>query len=55
MTAEEALDICYWAGTNPDVSLVDVSEFNPLIEDYRTARLVANMFYYFLLGRASKV
>lgn len=52
LTAEEALDICYWAGRNPAVALVDISEYNPKIEDYRTGRLVANMFYYFLLGRS---
>lgn len=51
LTAEEALDICYWAGKTPEVSLVDISEYNPAIESYRTGRLVANMFYYFLLGR----
>ena len=55
LTAEEACDICFLAGTSPNVALVDLSEFNPLVEDYRTGRLVANMFYYFLLGRASAV
>jgi formiminoglutamase len=38
------------AGAHPAVRLVDVSELNPLVEDYRSPRLVVNMFYYFLLG-----
>ena len=29
---------------------MDVSEFNPDVEEYRTGRLVAYMFYYFALG-----
>jgi formiminoglutamase len=34
------------------VALFDLSEFNPDIEDYRTGRLVANMFYHFCAGVA---
>jgi arginase family enzyme len=50
LTAQEALDICYLAGQNRKVCLFDLSEFNPLVEDYRTGKLVATMFYYFALG-----
>ena len=42
--------ICYIAGAHPRVALVDVSELNPSVEDYRSPRLVVNMFYYFLMG-----
>ena len=38
------------AGQHKNVLLVDVSELNPKVEDYRTPRLVANMLYHFLLG-----
>jgi len=54
ISAQDALDICFAAGSNPKVKLFDLSEFNPRIEDYRTGRLVAFMFYYFALGLASR-
>ena len=50
ISSQDALDICFLAGSNPKVKLFDLSEFNPLIEDDRTSRLVANMFYYFSMG-----
>ena len=31
---------------------MDVSEFNPAVEGYRTGRLVANLLYYFAIGVA---
>lgn len=34
----------------PQVRLIDVSEYNPTVEEWRTGRLVANMFYYFAMG-----
>ena len=54
LSAQDALDIMYASGAHPNVDLVDLSEFNPDIEEYRTGRLVVNMFYYFCLGRASR-
>jgi formiminoglutamase len=54
LTAQDALDIMYSAGGNPDIKIVDISEFNPLIESDRTARLVAHMLYYFVLGASSR-
>jgi formiminoglutamase len=54
LTAHEALQICELAGSNPSVQLMDLSEFNPQIEAYRTGRLVANMFYYFAMGFARR-
>ncbi|KAI9183632.1 hypothetical protein H9P43_004550 [Blastocladiella emersonii ATCC 22665] len=50
LTAQQALDICYVAGTHPAVKLVDLSEYNPKEEEYRTGRLVAMMAYYFAMG-----
>ena len=48
--SSDALDICLAAGKHPKVELFDLSEFSPEIEEYRTAKLVADMFYYFIMG-----
>jgi len=53
-TAQEAVDICYLSGICPHVKLMDISEFNPDIESYRTGRLVTLMIYYFALGYAQR-
>ncbi len=42
--------MCFVAGADERVALFDLSEFNPDIEHYRTGKLVAAMFYHFLLG-----
>ncbi|KAI9221047.1 hypothetical protein BC828DRAFT_382096 [Blastocladiella britannica] len=54
LSAQQALDICYVAGNHPAVRLFDLSEYNPEIEEYRTGRLVAFMFYHFCLGLATR-
>ena len=54
LSAHDALFMAYAAGLNPRVRLFDLSEFNPKMDEYRTGRLVANMFYYFCLGVASR-
>lgn len=50
LSADDALKICLEAGKCPNTRLFDLSEMNPLVENYRTPRLAVNMFYYFLLG-----
>lgn len=50
ISSEDAFDICFLAGSDKRVAMFDLSEFNPEIEAYRTGKLVAAMFYYFLLG-----
>lgn len=55
LTAQEALNICYLAGQSPRVKLVDLSEYNPSVEEFRTGRLLVLMFYYFLLGYAHRL
>lgn len=52
LTADEALTIAFVAGLHPRVMLFDVSEHNPRVEDYRTGRLVANLFLFFSYGLA---
>lgn len=54
LTAEEATEMCREAGKNKNVRLLDMSEFNPQIEEDRTARLIVHMFYNFLLGVAER-
>ena len=54
LRGREALEIARIAGKNSKVALFDLSEYNPVIEDERTGRLAAAMFYYFCLGVASR-
>ena len=54
LSAQDALDICFLAGKYSGTKLLDLSEFNPVIEEDRTARLVVNMIYHFLLGMAKR-
>ena len=54
LSAQDAVSIAYRSGCHPSVSLFDLSEYNPAIEDERTGRLAAAMFYYFCLGVASR-
>lgn len=54
LTADMALRFCFLAGKHPRVAMVDVSEMNPVVEDYRTPRLVTFMFYHFLMGVAAR-
>ena len=55
LTDEEALELCYLAGRFKCVKLMDCSEFNPAVEDQRTRRLLANMFFYFCKGIAERL
>lgn len=54
LSSQDALGICYASGRHAGTRIMDLSEFNPKVEDYRTGRLVANMFYYFAMGVASR-
>jgi len=54
LSSQEALDIAFAAGSHPHTKLLDLSEFNPTIEEDRTARLVSNIIYYFLMGVSSR-
>jgi len=47
---DEALDIMFLCGLDPNVILVDISEFCPDAEDSRCNMLVAELFYKFILG-----
>lgn len=54
LSARDAISIAWRSGLHPLVSLFDLSEYNPAIEDERTGRLAAGMFYNFCLGVASR-
>eukprot|EP01041_Mallomonas_annulata_P004139 gene4139-8227_t len=48
--AEEILEMCFYAGANQNVALIDICDFNPDVENIQTGRLVAEMVQQFLLG-----
>ena len=52
LSSAQACQLAFIAGQSLQVKLFDLSEFNPVVEDYRTGKLVALIFYNFLLGRA---
>jgi formiminoglutamase len=54
ISAEEACKMSMMAGESARVKLFDMSELNPLIEDYRTPRLAVLMFYFFAMGVARR-
>ena len=52
--SEEILEIMAFLGEElkGKVLGVDICDFNPTNEDFRTGNLISAMVYYFLLGRA---
>lgn len=53
---EEIIEICYIAGKySKKLVVMDVCEFNPFVEDKRTGRIVASMFYYFAMGLSERL
>ena len=55
LNTEEATAIAYQAGLHPAVALFDLSEYNPDIEEERTGRLAAAIFYFFCMGTAKRL
>nr|2A0M_A Chain A, Arginase Superfamily Protein [Trypanosoma cruzi] len=54
LSAQEAFDMCFLAGKTPTVMMMDMSELNPLVEEYRSPRVAVYMFYHFVLGFATR-
>lgn len=54
LSAQDAIDISLASGKHPGVMLMDISELNPAVEDYRSPRLAVMMFYHFLMGVAHR-
>ena len=55
LTTQQACDIAFTAGQSFCVKLMDLSEYNPLVEEYRTGKLVTLIFYHFILRRAKAI
>lgn len=51
LTAEEAVEIMLMAGQDKRIKSLDVCDYNPTVEDYRTGYLLGNMIYYYLMGQ----
>ena len=51
LRSEDALKMCRIAGQK-NCALLDISELNPKMDDYRSPRLVAMMCYHFIAGLA---
>ena len=54
LTAFEACSIAMISGRDERVRLMDLSEFNPVVEEYASAKLVATILYYFAMGVADR-
>eukprot|EP01017_Pseudomicrothorax_dubius_P027887 TRINITY_DN3266_c0_g1_i15.p1 TRINITY_DN3266_c0_g1~~TRINITY_DN3266_c0_g1_i15.p1 ORF type:complete len:284 (-),score=43.58 TRINITY_DN3266_c0_g1_i15:84-935(-) len=54
-TVEDITDIFLEAGRSSKIVSVDISGFNPAVEDFRTGRLISALIYYFVLGYSSRV
>ena len=54
LSGQEAVGIAHSAGKHAAVRLFDLSEYNPDLEEERTGRLAASIFYYFCFGVAAR-
>ncbi|KAL9650696.1 hypothetical protein ABK040_001752 [Willaertia magna] len=52
LTAQDAFDICFESGKCERVKLFDLSEYNPIVEEYNTGKVVSGMFVHFCMGYA---
>lgn len=55
LNSDEALEMCMTCGSDQNVVLFDLSEFNPEVEEARSGKLIAEMIYYFVLGFAARL
>ncbi|ORC92481.1 putative arginase [Trypanosoma theileri] len=55
LSAQDAFNMCFAAGKNPHVRMMDLSELNPVVENYRSPRVAVNMLYHFVLGFATRL
>lgn len=54
-SSEEIFEIILQAGKERKVTSVDVTEYNHKVEDWITGKIVANLFYYYAMGIATRV
>ncbi|OMJ76380.1 hypothetical protein SteCoe_24281 [Stentor coeruleus] len=50
LTSEEALELMLLCGKDSRVLALDLAEYNPIVEEYLTGRLLSNMVYFFIMG-----
>jgi len=50
LTYDEAIELAYLAGRFEKVKLMDVSEFNPAVENKKTPQLIVDILYHFIKG-----
>jgi len=56
LTSEEIVEIVKIAGRNSHkLVALDLSDYNPFIEDWSTGRLGASMFYWFSVGLSMRL
>lgn len=56
LSTEEITEIVKLAGFySQKLVAIDISDYNPFIEDWSTGRLVASIFYWFALGLSIKL
>jgi hypothetical protein len=44
------LEIMYLSGLERKIISVDISDYCPKFEDFRTGNLISNLFYYFVMA-----
>lgn len=54
ISAEEIIEIAFLAGKNKKVISLDITEYCPGSEDYRTGILISNIIYYFVMGYSQR-
>ncbi|EGR28902.1 hypothetical protein IMG5_166960 [Ichthyophthirius multifiliis] len=55
LTSEEIIEIMFQAGIDERIKSIDITDYNPNIEDYRTGLLLANLIYYYCLGYCERL
>ena len=49
LTDEESIEILRASASSPKVKIIDISEYNPAVENKRSGKLVARLIYEFAL------
>jgi arginase family enzyme len=51
-TAEEMIEIMHLCGRHSSVKSIDITGYNPSMEDYRTGKFISSLVYYAIMGLA---
>ena len=55
LSPTQAAGLAWAAGIDPRVVSFDIAEYNPFVEDQRSGRMVATLFYWFALGVSQRL